>query len=343
MQTNRTLPLVLAAVAALSLPVLGQGQAKRRFVTTRKTPKIALLPVINQSKIGGDAVADTATEALTRLLQDRAELLVIPPADVQKVAGQDLRDPQLKPEEQVAIGRLLNVDWVLRFVITQAGIYQAKRPYGALELNGYALSTDHGKLVGRVYARGARWENGQANAKFNPNLLLEQAAADAVDQIVELTSIESVVTNRVDGGLLRVALGTQNYYFRMNGEVAFVDGDEIVGYGDTVEVDDTQALIRLRTPSSYQRIGINTRVRPVYNPPLYAKGRTVRQIEARIEKKEDIIFAVATAATLVTGYLQSRLHSSLAGGGTGTPFPGVPPIPGAPAIPPGALPPPPPP
>lgn len=317
--------LVLASVVGLTQtgPTLAAGVPGRsRIITFRQTPRLAVLPVVNQSTVGGEALGEQATALITQALAERTDVLVVPAAEIQKAArGRDLQGAAAG--QQVTLGRLVNADWVVRFVITQAGVYngQKNRSYEALELNGWATSTDDGTVAGRVYARGARWQSEEGK---KPETVLHQAVADAVDQLIDLTYLEGVVIGKPYEGAVRTSLGTITSNFRPRGEVAFYNGDELIGYGDTAEVDDAQSLIRLRSPSLFGRISLNTRVRPTYNPPLYAAGRTVKQDEKRIERKEDVIFTVAATTALVIGYLTTRPP---------TPSPIVPLAPGVPPIP----------
>lgn len=293
-------------------PILAyEAGEEGRAGPSRQGIRIALFPVVNQSKAGGEELATEATRLLVYGLADRREFALIRPEEVQKAAPLvDLRS-DLRVDEVLEVGKQAKADWVARFVITQgvAGERRAGKAKGGegdrrLELHGEVLAVPEGHLAARVYARTAKPIAHQVRP-VEAKGVMERAIGEALDQLIQLTAMRGVVGSKPEAGHVRISLGTADG-LRPGAEVAFYgESGELIGYGKAEEVDGSQSLVRLPLASAFQKVNIGTRVRAVYNPPPYVSGLTFMQREDRKERLEGLSFLAGLASVLTAVYLNT--------------------------------------
>lgn len=294
--------LILASQISSAIAVEPSG--------SRKTVRLGVLPITDQSASGDQKLAEAAKDLILRAISERKEIKLTELDDLPVSKPLSEYGSELTIDPQALLGSLGNVDGIARFTITRSGVYKKNsgaysKPYKALELQGRVLSVKDGLLMGRIYARGASYESGKKGAPVDIEKLLQSAVVDAVDQLVELLYIGGVAGNKKPYNLnqVRISLGSLDG-LRPGAEVAFYDDDnELIGYGKTTEVDDGHSLVRVERPSSYARIKFDTRVRPIYNPPRYAAGLTVSQLDAIERHREEVAFGTAVGVAFLGDYI----------------------------------------
>ncbi|PIX43610.1 MAG: hypothetical protein COZ56_06800 [Armatimonadetes bacterium CG_4_8_14_3_um_filter_58_9] len=325
---HRTAALTLVAGAAICAGLLPAHTAPPSGV--RKSARVGLLPVMNLSKVRGEELAGDAFNLFVRAMRERKEFSVTTLESIPENDPLSEYGLELTPDQQTMVDKLSDVDVVVRFAITQEGTYETRkrgRKYSAVEIQGRAVSTKDGLLVGRTYSRGAQYEDEKGELVDNRKLL-QSAIVDAVDQLVELIYIRgSVGVKPVDEPQMVIStIGTLDG-IRPGAEFAFYDDDdELIGYGKAVNTDDAYTLIKLVRGSSYARTDIGTNVRPIYNPPTYADGYTMSQLDERALRREEIRFGLACALTWL-GFEVYQNNFSGSSGSSGPPSPPAPPAP----------------
>ncbi len=162
----------------------------------------------------------------------------------------------------------------------------------------WSLASQH--ITAETYAlsRSDRLPRGQGYSGIAQ--LIGAAAAETVEQLSEATQLRGIVISRPEAGQVRISLGGLQHV-RNGARVQFGTGDTIIGGGEVIELDDAQALVQVKPRFAFQRVEVNTPVVVVYNPPLYAAGRSVKEQLLRAERVDDIQFASAlTIAVLGT-------------------------------------------
>lgn len=306
MQQNRSRRTTIVAVSSMVLGLALQGLSPVDAQTMRKriggSPRpvtIAMFPVINDAGMANDLRADDANSLLFRELSSISHFMV-----KRATAG-----PATGPGDRVRMAKEAGADWALTVRLTRVGQGAYESPSGqsqpteAVELYGEAWSTEAQSLVARTYAvgtnrppaRGERKIKGKLYPKYTP---LEKAVADTVDQFAEVALMRGIVVSKPEGGFVRISMGSMDHV-RNNAEVMFGSVDDVIGYGDVIEVDGGHSMVRVRPRFAYQRIELNTPFQVVYNPPGYAAGMTVAQREARADRVDEFEFGASLVIAIL--------------------------------------------
>jgi len=323
----------LATVVSCCLAALAAAQTVPPS-GVRKHLRVGLLPVVNKSKVGGETLAQDAFGLFVRAMQERKELTVVPLESIPEADPLSEYGPELNIEPKLLMEKLGDLDGIVRFVITQQGTYRTKkndRDYWAVEIEGRVVSTTDGLLIGKTYSRGAEFADQKGKAPDHRRLL-QSAVVDAVDQLVELLYIQGMVGVKGLGKAQTIVatVGTLDG-IRPGAHFAFYDEEnELIGFGKAIETDDAYTKVRLDRGSSFARVDIGTRLRPIFNPPAYAAGRTLTQLEEKSWKRDEARFGLAFALTLL-GLEVYKNNFAGDGGEAGTVTPPPPPPPPPPS------------
>ncbi|MBI3922500.1 MAG: hypothetical protein HY318_13845, partial [Armatimonadetes bacterium] len=312
------LPLIVGGLALVGVRPLA---AAATSFGNEGTIQILVLPVLNQTKVGGDALAKDATRLFVSELAKTPTFSVIGPESLEKPEEAN----GLTQEGLVEVGKSAKADWVARLRLSSETVGSGSRAYNVLVLSGEATSVADGSRAARVYARGAKSDLSTKRKSVDASRVLGGAINETARQLSGLRGLRGVVgLKSLREGHVQTSLGSQTG-LRPGAEVAFYDSNgQALGYGGVVSVDRASSLVRVNDRFSYALIQINTPVRAIYNPPAYVAGRTVAEQEDRERKREEIRFVSAVALALI-GIDIYRDTGKIAAAATSPPPPPPPP------------------
>lgn len=312
------LPLILGG---LTLVVVRPLAAAATSVGNEGALQILVLPVLNQTKVGGDALAKDATRLFVSELAKSPTFSVTGPESLEKPEEAN----GLTQEGLVEVGKSAKADWVARLTISSETVGSGSRANNVLVLSGEVTCVADGSRAARVYARGARVDLSAKAKSMNASRVLGGAINETARQLSGLRGLRGIVgLKSLREGHVQTSLGSQTG-LRPGAEVAFYDSSgQVLGYGGVVSVDRASSLVRVKDRFSYALIQINTPVRAIYNPPAYVAGRTVAEQEDHERKHDEIRFVSAVALALI-GIDIYRNTGEIAASATSPPPPPPPP------------------
>lgn len=288
MRSNRSRPYQLVAlVAALLCAHAAQAQDSHINLSKRGRPariKVAVYPVVNEAGAGNDALAAAVGKSLETFLRHSPYFSVWTPA------GQLPKDQHGMLQAAQSAG----ANWALVTRLTRVGTVQIKKGKEAnlVEVASAAWSVASESQAMVTYAR-AQSDMLPKGVKFTGSeQLVQMAVAETAEQLTEGSQMYGIVISRVEGGQVRISLGGLDH-LRNKAAVQFGRGNDIIGMGEVIEVDDQQALVNVKPRFAFQRLEVNTPVSVVYNPPSYAAGLSYKEISARRERVDEIEFSAA--------------------------------------------------
>jgi len=320
---THTRPLILAALAAIALPLLAPVSAHAQAanggsVTVRPggfvTQSGFRTAVVAATAINGDAAAArNAMMAANVALSRSPGFIAVPASEVAAAFNSMKIGGTMIGSDYQALGKRLKAQRAMTVTVTPGEMSDTEASYTALV---EMYDTANGGLVGRgqgtftateeaLAADTAALKTPPANvapsAQVLPTRALSGAIYRAINELNKPATFRGVVISIPGAYLARLSIGERNG-LRNGARVVYLDAGQPLAYGTVIDVGSGEAVATVAPEAGVTGITANTEFRTLSNPTADRAGKSAREQDEAEFRNFERQFGLALAVAGIAYY-----------------------------------------